>query len=706
MSKKTLFDKIKQSRHLPQLPQVMLKLIRACNDGESSARELTRIISADPALTSKLLQIMGSSYVNLPNEVNSVKAAVVYLGLDAIRNIAISSSAMHFFSISKKLPDFRIGAFWYHSYKTAVLARMIAEESHLKGAEEFFLAGLLHNIGRLVMMQLFPREYTALLKKELGEDEMVRVEARIFGLAAPRVSGWLFRHWGLNPLMADAVQSIHSPVGRVSGEQDHIQILYLARALAGNQAVETLSQLEPSTPIPASRLVDLAVSAEEEVVEMARTLGIQIEASNKKSREEAQLAWEIKDISLFYGTLEQLLSARNVSDLMDTLDRGLRIIFQVHRVFFFFLDEKGEMLSGTGTRRDKSLKVLESIALPMANTTSLLVKALKDQIPLSSLDMDPVGELAISDAQIIRLLEAPGFYALPFATSNAPLGLMVMGCDTGLKQQLEKNQGLLTLFGRQAALVMENIRFNREYAQNVNEKRMEAYATMTDKVVHEINNPLAILKTYLESLSLKLPGKHPAQEELSVVKEEMARVSLLLDGLSRYSRPRIGGFDMVDVNRLAGRILDILKKSILLPRQITTLLDLDPDLPQIKTDPNGLKQVLINLIKNGAEAMEEGGDIIVKTRYIRESAKILIDEKQKLPGHIEITVSDTGPGISTKIMDHLFEPYNSSKETGDNKGLGLAIVHSIVKELNGRIQCKSRPGQGTRFSICLPVNGA
>ncbi len=101
MTKKTIFNKIKQSNNLPQLPQVMLRLIKACNSENASIDELTGIIAIDPSLTSRLIQIIGSPYINLPKEVNNIKTAVVYLGIDTIRNIAISSSVMHFFQTFK-----------------------------------------------------------------------------------------------------------------------------------------------------------------------------------------------------------------------------------------------------------------------------------------------------------------------------------------------------------------------------------------------------------------------------------------------------------------------------------------------------------------------------------------------------------------------------------------------------------------------------
>lgn len=218
---------------------------------------------------------------------------------------------------------------------------------------------------------------------------------------------------------------------------------------------------------------------------------------------------------------------------------------------------------------------------------------------------------------------------------------------------------------------------------------MEAYATLTDKVVHEINNPVAIIRNYLEILQLKLPEKHPAQEEITVVKEEMSRVSSLLEGLTSFSKPRVGGSQQtINLNEMCSRVLAVLKKSILMPRQIRVQTELDDTMPKATLDSNGLKQVIINLVKNAAEALEKGSEIRFKTRLVPGSAKVLIDEK-KLPGLVEITIQDNGPGIPSHIKERLFEPYNSSKTGTCNSGLGLSIVHSIVREMQGRITCDS-----------------
>ncbi len=710
MVKKNIFEKIKQSKNLPQLPQVMLRLIKACSNEKTTIEELTQIISTDPSLTSRLIQIISSPYVNLPKAVNSIKTAVVYLGIDTIRNIAISTSAMRLFSVSKQVPEFDIASFWYHSYKCGVVARKVAEESNLSNPDEYFLAGLLHDIGRLVLLQTFPKEYKQILKtssdeQKTGEQKILDEELEVFGVNTPQVSAWLFGHWNLNPLIADAVLYVNEDVDQVEGALALVKEIYISNVLARKDALGKIDEIISLTDIPQAILEHIAVEAEKEVSEMAKTLGINMDGVQDEESE-ASLKSEIKDFSLFYGTLQNLLKARDVDGVLHAAQNGLKIIFNISRVFYFLLEDKKNILTGFCSSSDKSHKIIRSIALPMANSSSLLVKCVKEQKVQNSLDPDPDLKPAISDTQIVRLLKADGLYCIPIYSSERSFGVMALGVDKSVAKMLEDNKGLVRLFSRQTGVCIQSIRFHNEYAVDIHEKKMEAYSTLTDKVIHEINNPLAIIKNYIETLGLKLPDRHPAQGELKVIGEEMYRVSELLDKLKSFSRPKIGGFEPVDINELCHSILEILKKSILLPKQIESSIRIDPEIPHIKTDRNGIKQVFINLVKNASEAMENGGNIKVTTRFMAESAKIMIDEKRRIPGSIEIVIADDGPGIDEKMQETLFEPYSTTKKDKGNSGLGLSIVHSIVRDLNGKIRCKSKPGEGTRFTITLPVSSS
>ncbi len=705
MEEITLFDKIKKADNLPQLPQVMLRLIKACNSEKTSIEELTQIISTDPALTSRLIQIIGSPYINLPKEVNSIKTAVVYLGLDTIRNIAISTSAMRFFKSSKALEGFNLGAFWYHSYKSAILAQKIAVECELSNPDEFFLAGLLHDIGRLVLMQTFPEEYQKILADNDIESRILKAEYSAFSTDTPQVSAWLFEKWHLNPLICDAVLFINEDIEQIESALAHVKVVFAANMLAGPKPEEKLDIVSDISGLSPAGLGLILEQTEQEVEQMAQSLGIDMEKPMDPG-DDAGLTAEIQDLSLFFGTMQNLLNAKSIESVLDIAQNGLKILFNVPRVFYFIEDEKRRILTGHCSKEDKSHKIIKSIALPLSNQTSLLVKCLKEQQVQNSLNQTDGQKPAISDTQIIRLLEAKGLYCIPIYSSQKASGVMALGVDEQTAERLDKSEGLLRLFSKQTGVCFHSIRFHNEYAKNIHDKKMEAYATLTDKVIHEVNNPVSIVKNYIETLSLKLPDKHPVQGELSIISEEMTRMSGLLDKLRSFSRPKIDGFEPVDINKLCQSILEILKKSILLPKGIEAAISIDPEIPKIKTDRNGLKQVFINLVKNAAEAMDNGGKITVQTRFLSESSKIMIDEKKRIPGNIEIIFSDNGPGIDDALKQTLFEPYTTTKTGAAASGLGLSIVHAIVKELNGTITCQSQKGKGTRFIITLPVSSS
>lgn len=705
MDETTVFDKIKKTDNLPQLPQIMLRLIKACNNEKTSIEELTQIISTDPSLTSKLLQIIGSPYINLPKEVNSIKTAVVYLGLDTIRNIAISTSAMRFFKFVQAPEGFSMARFWHHSYMSAVIAQKIALKNDLSNPDEFFLAGLLHDIGSLVLMNIYPEEYKAILDGHSGESRIRAAEYDTFQTDTPRVSAWLFEQWNLNPLIIDAVLFINENIEQIESALFHVKILYAANVLAGSDPDGRMEEISDLSGISPDGLRQILEEADAEVDDMAKSMGIDLDSADGDETEES-LSEEIQDLSLFFGTMQNLLNAKTIESVLDIAQNGLKILFNVDRVFYFLQDGKRDILSGHCSSADKSHKIIKSIALPLSNKTSLMVKCLKEQRTQNSLSPSKDEKCAISDTQIARLLGAKGLYCIPIFSSENTLGVMALGVDDQTANRLDKSQGLIRLFSKQTGVCLRSIQFHSDYARNIHDKKMEAYANLTDKVIHEVNNPVSIIKSYIETLSLKLPDKHPVQGELSVISEEMTRMSQLLDKLRSFSNPRIDGFEPVDINQLCQNILEIMKKSILLPRQIKSSISIDPEIPKIKTDRNGLKQVVINLVKNAAEAMEEGGTINIQTRFLPESSKIMIDEKRRIPGNIEIIFSDNGPGIDDALKQTLFDPYTTTKKGSAASGLGLSIVHSIIKELNGTIVCHSEKGRGTRFLITLPVSSS
>ncbi len=150
----------------------------------------------------------------------------------------------------------------------------------------------------------------------------------------------------------------------------------------------------------------------------------------------------------------------------------------------------------------------------------------------------------------------------------------------------------------------------------------------------------------------------------------------------------------------------ILSKSILYSSKIQIHFTPDPDLPPVVAYADEIKQVIINLVKNAAEAIQEGGNIYIEAHRKNSVNEKTVSDRMPLTQHcVEIIVRDDGPGIAEEIAFNLFDPFVSTKGT-ENSGLGLSIVQNIVSKLNGTITCNSNKENGASFTIILPIDGS
>ncbi len=201
MSKNLQRKKIEQIENLPTLPEVASRLMRVINDPITTAVDVASLISRDPSLTAKVLRLANSAFYGIPRTVTTVHNAVVILGLKVINTMVFSISVVKMFPDEGKDTGFSRREFWAHSLACAVLARALATRMRriaLFDPEECFCAGLIHDIGRVVLDQFFHEEFIAahqLARKEnisLGE-----AEKKIFGFDHADVGDWLTARWEL-----------------------------------------------------------------------------------------------------------------------------------------------------------------------------------------------------------------------------------------------------------------------------------------------------------------------------------------------------------------------------------------------------------------------------------------------------------------------------------------------------------------------------
>jgi signal transduction histidine kinase len=221
----------------------------------------------------------------------------------------------------------------------------------------------------------------------------------------------------------------------------------------------------------------------------------------------------------------------------------------------------------------------------------------------------------------------------------------------------------------------------------------EEYREASRRVVHEVNNPLSIIKNYLSVLDAKLARREPVVSEMSILNEEIDRVGQLINGLADLQPSDAGS--VTNVARVVEDVLRLFRATDFLPASVQVITRMQDGPQEVDGDADLLKQILVNLVKNAIEAQPGGGRIEIANRG-------LVNRERRL--YVELVVGDAGPGLSQEVLAKLFCAVQSSKE-GKHHGLGLSIVHSLVKKLNGMISCRSG-AHGTSFELLLPARGS
>jgi len=208
-------------------------------------------------------------------------------------------------------------------------------------------------------------------------------------------------------------------------------------------------------------------------------------------------------------------------------------------------------------------------------------------------------------------------------------------------------------------------------------------------MVHELNTPLSVILSAIQLILREEELSPYVKEMVERIELETQRLSLFTKGLLSFARKEDEAIDEVDVNQVLREVVYFLKYETQ-KRPIAVVEDFDFRLPSIAADVNRLKQIFINLIMNAIQAMDWGGSLMLRSYKS--------DER-----HISVQIADTGHGISTQSLDHIYEPFYTTKKAGKGTGLGLFITKKLVESFFGTINVESREGEGTCFTITFPA---
>jgi signal transduction histidine kinase len=246
---------------------------------------------------------------------------------------------------------------------------------------------------------------------------------------------------------------------------------------------------------------------------------------------------------------------------------------------------------------------------------------------------------------------------------------------------------LVSLAEEQHRLEEANSRLQQMQQQLIQSERLATVGKLAAWVAHEINNPLAIIKTAVRIIQTQSREDSKIIQRLHSIDEEVNRIAHILRDLLDCS-PASPTQEVMDVNAVIHSLEPLLAPT-LQSEQISLGVMLEPDLPQVCMASDHFKQVLVNIIRNAEEAMAEGGDLVIQTT--------------RQGDRVQVRITDTGGGIPPAHLGQVFAPFFTTKSHKGGKGLGLAISYGLVASANGHMDVESEVGKGSTFRVSLPV---
>ncbi len=679
---------------LSTLPAVLVKLINLLNDSNASFDDIADLIKMDVALSAKMLSVANSALYAQWGKVENINRVLVVLGLENVKRIAMTACIKEFFSSIEPNKESLKQQLWVNSLHCAYLAQHIAKITGYHNTDITYLSGLLHRLGQFVFLHSFHQDY---IEKVLVSDkleEQLANERKYYGWTQAELGSWLIEQWQLDPILADAVLYQTEADDAIDDAHLIIKFINFSSKLIRNPDSDSLSLLAKSLfGLSDEMMQRIFDQSREEVLIGVKTFGFSSD-SKESSIEELEkqrigLAKIVHNNALLENSRLPIQQFTEIEDLLIATQKNLTIVFGISKSCFFLSDSDG-YLKGW---EDRNLNnKISKIKLSIKNRHSLISRCLADKTSYNSAN-SPEKIISVVDQQIIRALSSDQIVVFPLITKDVILGALVLGFHENDQALSNKQLQLISVFSVEIANNLTKLTELNQERKNLQQAAQAEFSLKIRKIVHEVNNPLSIMKNYLHSLSIKLDQDHPAKNELDLITNEVQRVGDMLLHFSQSSQLfNETDSGRLDINELITNICKLFESSLFKTRDIKVEYHLTDQLPTLDIDAAKLKQVLINLLKNAAEAIVQNGVI-----RIYSAGNLLINKKS----YLEIKIQDNGPGISQDIIKNLFSPVVSTKGK-EHSGLGLTITDNLIKEMNGKIHCRTSL-KGTEFQILLPI---
>lgn len=666
---------------LPVLPSIMKALLETVDGEGADFQKKIQLFIYDPVLSARLLAVSNLSTVPAMPIGQRILTA---LDPTALRTLVVTTALQQ---SGSPFPTPALNQFWRHALWCARFARRLAEMTAYPDPEEAYLCGLLHDLGKLVISThsaTAPDEIYTLGRVARTPGEVVELEQRLFGVDHCVLGAEQSEAWQLPVWFADAIRFHHLNAGELRGTHPLLRLLHVANALSQDHDPTAASLAEADALVGLSPATLESVRAETagEVERLAMKLGIAVaEGEAEPQSIRAPLESTLSEIALIDTVRSELSGADAPSALREAVRRCATLLADLTQMDFFHCDSPAGTLRG-----GPSAQWPDGFAIDPQGAANALQRALQQRRICHSLD--PAILPGVIDRQLARQWGCEGLWCLPLYTGERLLGILAAGVSRTQLPRLLSRERLWKRFAVAAATALAAQEQREILQRRAQEDRELLERQRLRATIHEISNPLTTVRNSLYLLSARLG--EPAAEELRALREEMERASRILLRLTEADES--AEESSFDLNRTICDLARVLDEALCRPRGLHLHLNLAEGLAPLTRGRDAIQQILLNLVRNAAEALSEGGRITVTTQ-----------DGINLHGrrYLEITVADNGPGLPEALLTQLFQPVATAKGQG-HAGLGLSIVKSLVDALGGQVGYRPNPGGGAVFLALLP----
>jgi putative nucleotidyltransferase with HDIG domain len=754
---------LQQLEQLPTLPTVAVRVLELTSQEKTSAKDVVAVIESDPALTTRILRVVHRADGGLRSDINSIERAVVFLGFEAVRNAALAVGVFETFGPSAQdkatlAPGgrrFNREDFWKHCLAVACMSELLAERMKASGKptvepSDAFVAGLLHDIGKVAIDAALPKSFARVVEAvEMLRGNIADVERTVIGLDHMVVGKRLAERWMLPPMLRDVIW-LHGQLPQALPDTVRnpslVHLVTLADVLVRQQHVGYSGNYAFTVPVPA--LLD-ALSLTQEVLDDASTrlvarleprakaLGLGastsedlyrqalIQANKELSRVTDQLQTKNRKLAIrakFFEALsgfhDELRPDAPPSVVLHAIGQTAAGVLDADAVATFSLSNGGRMAEMQvvnkageivqrglveGSRDEQRATSNENASLPLVPGHSSLVPPSAGDGPLY-----PVGqELEWISGTVAPRLGGSHLYWIALKADGVCIGGVMWGATADEPTRLASQFNELTALAGGWSLALRTCQI-REESRNLNEQLAEAnrrlsgaqeeimrarmlasVGEMAAGAAHEMNNPLAVIAGRSQLLAQALSDpKH--KEWARLVAEQSQRLSDIITEMMDFAKPTPPKPVSCHLAELIDAALRQAKQEApLADRRIEVTLGECPDVMADSTQvPAAIAEVLVNAIQ---ATDERDGVIEINAAHDRYG------------GQVVLNVTDNGSGMDERTLIRAFDPFYSARPAGRRRGMGLAKALRWIEGSGGSIRIESRPGAGTRAVVLLPA---